>query len=280
MYTENDQLRSISFHIKEEIWTCTTDCFIKCINSLGENVKEIVTKSGEMLCDINVSCDGDLLYCDWTQKTVNKIENRQIKEIIKLEKWKSINIILLCAISPYDILVVMRNDDNTESKVVRFSGDEKKQTIQFDKKKCKPLYSGNDKIKYFVVNKDKNKCVADWEAGAVVVVRQTGELRFRYTGYSLNSKGITTNSQGQIFTADYHNHWFHILAQDRQFLSNIENMEYPYGLCVDNHDNLMVAEHFTGDVKVIKYRKEIAYTFLNNYIRNQYNKFAWLYFFI
>lgn len=39
-------------------------CFIKCINSLGENVKEIVIKLGEMFCDINVLCDGDLFYCD------------------------------------------------------------------------------------------------------------------------------------------------------------------------------------------------------------------------
>lgn len=36
-----------------------------CINSLGERVKEIVIKLEEMFCDINVLCDGDLLYCDW-----------------------------------------------------------------------------------------------------------------------------------------------------------------------------------------------------------------------
>lgn len=106
--------------------------------------------------------------------------------------------------------------------------------------------------------------MADSEAGAMVVVRQTGELRFRYTGHPLNYKGypflpsgITTNSQGQIFTAEYYNHCIHILAQDGQFLPYIENVEYSYGLCVDNHDNFMVAEHFTGDVKVIKYLKEI-----------------------
>lgn len=222
--TENDQLRSISYHNKEEIWTSTTDCFIKCLNSFGENVKTIATKSGEMPCDITVSCVGDLLYCDWTQKTVNKIENGQIKEIIRLEKWKPTN---LCAISPYDILVVMRNDDNTESKVVRFSGDEEKQTIQFDKN-GKPLYSGNDKIKYIAVNKNKNICVADWKAGAVVVVKETGELRFRYHGHRLHPNGypflpsgITTNSQGQILTADYNNHCIHILAQNGQFLCYI-----------------------------------------------------------
>lgn len=119
-----------------------------------------------MPCDISMSCDGDLLYRDWTQKTVNKIVNGQIKDMIRLEKWKPTNI---CAISPYDILVVMRNDDNTQSKVVRFSGDEEKQTIQFDEN-GKPLYSGNDEIKYIAVNKKKNICVADWEAGAVVVL--------------------------------------------------------------------------------------------------------------
>lgn len=118
-----------------------------------------------MPCDISMSCDGDLLYRDWTQKTVNKIVNGQIKDMIRLEKWKPTNI---CAISPYDILVVMRNDDNTQSKVVRFSGDEEKQTIQFDEI-GKPLYSGNDEIKYIAINK-KNICVADWEAGAVVVL--------------------------------------------------------------------------------------------------------------
>lgn len=136
---------------KKEFWTSTTNCFIICINSLGKKVKEIATKSGEMPCDISMSCDGDLLYRDWTQKTVNKIVNGQIKDMIRLEKWKPTNI---CAISPYDILVVMRNDDNTQSKVVRFSGDEEKQTIQFDEI-GKPLYSGNDEIKYIAVNKKK-----------------------------------------------------------------------------------------------------------------------------
>lgn len=93
--TGNDQqLRSISIHNKEEIWTSTTDCFIICINSLGERVKEIATKSEEMPCDINVSCDGDLLYCDWTQKTVNKIANGQIKEIIRLKNGNLLTFVL------------------------------------------------------------------------------------------------------------------------------------------------------------------------------------------
>lgn len=149
------------FKKKKKFWTSTTNCFIICINSLGKKVKEIATKSGEMPCDISMSCDGDLLYRDWTQKTVNKIVNGQIKDMNRLEKWKPTNI---CAISPYDILVVMRNDDNTQSKVVRFSGDEEKQTIQFDEN-GKPLYSGNDEIKYIAVNKKK---IYAWLTGKLV----------------------------------------------------------------------------------------------------------------
>lgn len=256
--TGNDQLRSVSFHNEEGVWLSTTDCTIICFNSCGRKINTIATKSGEMPCDITVTCDGDLLYCDWTQKTVNKIANGQIKQIIRLEKWKPSNI---CAICPRDILIVMRNDENTQSKVVRFSGNEEKQTIQFDEN-GRPLYSGNHKIKYIAVNKNKNICVADWEAGAIVVVKQNGKLRFRYTGHPLKPNGhpflpsgITTNSQGHILTADYNNNCIHILAQDGQFLHYIKIVKNPYGLCVDNHDNLMVAEHYTGDVKVIKYLK-------------------------
>lgn len=51
------------------------------------------------------------------------------------------------------------------------------------------LYFGNDKIKYIVVNKNKNICVVDWVVGVVVVVRYIGELWFWYIGYLINYKG-------------------------------------------------------------------------------------------
>nr|XP_019923252.2 uncharacterized protein LOC105329443 isoform X3 [Crassostrea gigas]XP_034306463.1 uncharacterized protein LOC105329443 isoform X3 [Crassostrea gigas]XP_034306464.1 uncharacterized protein LOC105329443 isoform X3 [Crassostrea gigas] len=249
-------LRSISFYIEEEIWTSAISGDIKCFSTVGKCMKTITTKSNKIPSDIAVTRDGDLLYCDSNVKTLNKIRDGKTEEIIKLQGWTPIN---LCVTSTGDFLLSMYNDDSTQSQVVRYSGSTEKQSIQFDNE-GNPLYSGNYYIKYIKENRNYDICVADWEAGAVVVVNHDGKLRWRYTGLPSGAKknpfkprGIITNSQSQILTADYDNNCIHILDQDGQFLRYIENVKNPDGLCVDNHDNLYVAEYLTGDVKVIRY---------------------------
>lgn len=149
-----------------------------------------------------------------------------------------------------DLLVTMFSANHSQSKVVRYSGYTEKQSIQFNK--GKPLYAGNDEIKYITENKNNDICVADCLAGAVVVVNQDGKLRFRYMGYiSFTRKnlfepyGITTDSQSRILTADGDNHCIHILNEDGQFLCCIENCDLadPWGVCVDNEYNLFVCHH-------------------------------------
>ncbi|XP_055999545.1 uncharacterized protein LOC130046660 [Ostrea edulis] len=256
--TGYENLRSVTCLSEEEFWTSAVASDMKCFNVQNTVINTIKTKSGKWPGDIAVTSDGDLVYSDWATNTVNKVKSGQIEEVIRLQGWKPGH---LCVTSSGDLLVTMFSDDLTQSKVVRYSGSTEKQTMQYDDE-GKPLYSGNSKIKYISENRNLDICVADFEAGAVVVVNQAGKLRFRYTGHSSTTKnkafkpcGITTDSQNQILTADSDNHCIHILDQNGQFLRYIDNcdLEDPLGLCVDKSDNLFVTEYYSGNVKKIKY---------------------------
>ncbi|XP_078340739.1 uncharacterized protein LOC144627481 [Crassostrea virginica] len=257
--TGHDKLRSVACLNEEEIWTSGETTDIKCFNIQGVLQKIIQTKSGERPSDIALDIDGALLYSEGKTNRVYKVNDDQSEEIIRLQEWILGN---LCITSSGELLVIMRKEDETQSKVVRYSGSTVKQTIQFDN--GQPLYSGNKKIKYITENRNRDICVADWGAGAVVVVNQAGKLLIRYTGHPSPTKneqfkpsGITTDSQSHILTSDGRNHCIHILNADGLFLRYIDkcDLKSPYGLCVDNNDSLFVCEFLRGSVKKIKYLK-------------------------
>ena len=128
----------------------------------------------------------------------------------------------------------MDSDDFKETKVVRYDGSTEQQCIQFDNQGQSLYSSGGNK--YISENRNKDVCVADFLARAVVVVDRDGGFRFKYPESSLNIKGfypagIATDSEGCILTSDSNNHCVHILDQDGFLRSRITICLYtPWGL--------------------------------------------------
>nr|XP_022298583.1 uncharacterized protein LOC111107601 [Crassostrea virginica] len=219
--TGHSLLCSVTCLNEEQIWTNGLAADIKCFNIQGVLQKTTKTKSKGTPLDIAVDRIGALLYCDLATRTVYRVKNDQTEEIITLQGWKPFN---LCVTS-----------------------------------------SGNGLLKYISENRNLDICVADLGAGAVVVVNQAGKFRFKYTGHPSPTKnkqfiprGITTDSQGHILTADRDNHnCIHIIDTDGQFLRYIDNcdLKNPRGLCVDSNDSLFVCEENKGNVKKIRYLK-------------------------
>uniref|UniRef100_K1Q518 Tripartite motif-containing protein 2 n=1 Tax=Magallana gigas TaxID=29159 RepID=K1Q518_MAGGI len=257
---QHQYLRSVTCLEKDKIWTSNGTDHIYCFTIDGFIVQTIKTKSGILSLEIAVDSSGNLLFVDGTS-TVYQVKNGQTEELIIFQGWRPNK---MCVTSTGDLLVTMHDDDETQCKVVRYSGSTEKQTIQFDDE-GKPLYSKDGYIKHITENKNRDICVADYKAGAVVVVNQGGKLKWRYTGHPsvtknkpFNPYGITSDSQSRILTADGNNRCIHILDQNGQFLRYIDNcdLDHPYGLCVDNDDNLFVCEFKSkGNIKKIKYLK-------------------------
>lgn len=262
VYTGYNYLTTIACMSDELIWVIGYGNTMKLRNLNGQRLESIKTKSGNMPEDITVTKCGNLVYIDTTDKTLNLVKNKTIRNVIKLRDWIPLKV---CSTSSDDLLVIMLNDDYTETKVVRYCEFTKKQTIQYNEK-GHPLYASRSLFmykKYIIENKNQDICVADNAARAVVVVNNAGKLRFTYTGFSSTTNklfdpvGITSDSQGRILISDWYNCIVHILDQGGHFLRYIDNcdLRYPHSICVDSKDNLLVAEYGTGIVKKIRYYK-------------------------
>ncbi|XP_062587376.1 uncharacterized protein LOC134249018 [Saccostrea cucullata] len=251
----------------DKIWTCSKyQNTMKLITVQGTLLKLLKTKSGKCSEDIAVTNSGDLFYTDSFTKTVNLVKDNIVQEVVTLADWRPYNI--YCK-TLEEFLVFVYSDDFQHSKVVRYFYSKKtktfneKLTIQFDDK-GNSLFSMHD-TKYLCENGNLDLCVADHAAGAIIVVDQFGNLRFRYTGpyFTIKQKpfqprGISTDSKRRILTADHSNECIHVLDQNGHFLCYIDcGLRTPWGLCVDSTDHLIVSEYSNRTVKKIRYDKTL-----------------------
>nr|XP_034308122.1 pyrin-like [Crassostrea gigas] len=119
-------LRSVSCRSDEEIWTCGEDKIMRLYSLKGDLLKSVKTKSGDNPYDIAVNRNGDLVYTDYKDSTVNIMKNKQIETVIRLKGWSPCNI---CITSSGNLLIVLISDDVKQTKVVRYSGSIRKQVI-------------------------------------------------------------------------------------------------------------------------------------------------------
>ncbi|XP_062585813.1 uncharacterized protein LOC134247470 [Saccostrea cucullata] len=184
------------------------------VHKLGSILKSVTTKSGNIPSDIAVTKNGDLVYTDTGDKTVNIVKNEKIEEVIRLQNWKPNGVCSTPLVTSWLSCKVV----NKQTIVVRYSVSNEKQPIH--------------------------------GARAAVVVNQAGKLRFRYTGFTpapmnepFSPRGITRDSQSHIVLANNKNDSIDIIDQNGHFLRYIRcGLSYSRGLCIDINDNLFVAQ--------------------------------------
>ena len=238
-----------------QIFVCGNNKVIKQMTSEGKFVEKSSTESGNQPFDLALTSDAQLMYSDHNGKCVNIVRNNgKIENLIKLQKWFPM---ALCTTAANDLLVTMESEDLAMCKVVRYAGSTVKQEIQFNVKGDK-LYCRAD-----FINESKNLdvVVSDLGARRIVVVDKYGIFRFNYTGNlqsnrykSFGCSGVTTTSKCHIIVADEYNDVLHVIDQNGQFLTYIDNchVQRPGGLCSDTEDALYVTEPVANRVKKIK----------------------------
>ena len=238
-----------------QIFVCGNNKVIKQMTSEGKFVEKSSTESGNQPFDLALTSDAQLMYSDHNGKCVNIVRNNgKIENLIKLQKWFPM---ALCTTAANDLLVTMESEDLATCKVVRYAGSTVKQEIQFNVK-GEQLYCRADFINE---NKNLDVVVSDLGARRIVVVDKYGIFRFNYTGNlqsnrykSFGCSGVTTTSKCHIIVADEYNDVLHVIDQNGQFLTYIDNchVQRPGGLCSDTEDALYVTEPVANRVKKIK----------------------------
>ncbi|XP_022305304.2 uncharacterized protein LOC111112202 [Crassostrea virginica] len=239
-----------------KIWICGNDKKLYQIDQSG-SIKKTLSVSNNVLA-LSLSVGKELIFSVyWPDRKVYRYDGNVVRTVVDLGQWYPRG---LCHSANGDLLVSMRSEDETHSRVVRYSGTTETMVIQNDRQ-GKPLFSvGVGSVLHLTENGNGDICVADNAGNALVVVTDSGELRFKYQGensqkpnyISFRPSKITTDVNQQILINDAPNDIVHVINKDGNFLCFIE---YPCsgGLSIDPEHNLIAGNQKSGKIRMIKY---------------------------
>lgn len=240
----------------DTIWACGNDSKLYQMDGDGCVLKTISAASH--VCAMTLNERQELVFSvHWPDTNIYVYDGYTAQTLIDLHPWCPRG---LCHSKNGDLLVSMRTLDESQSRVVRYSGTMETQVIQNDPH-GKPLFSVEDTaVLLLAENGNGDVCVADHAAETVVVVAASGELRFEYRAYLsprykhevFYPSKISTDVNCQILVNDSANDIVHVIGSDGDFIRYIE---YPCngGLSVDTDHNLVVGDELTGIIRIIKY---------------------------
>ncbi|XP_061186768.1 uncharacterized protein LOC133194883 [Saccostrea echinata] len=240
----------------DKAWVSGENNTVDCLDINGSILETVSCKTHPE--DISVTKNGELIYSDYENKTVDIVKHGKTEVLITTQKdW---NPARLTSTKSGDILVSLYNGD--QNKIVRYQGQKVKQEIFKDENE-KLIYGGGKWTLFVAENNNEDICVSDRNGDAVVVVDKTRRVRFRYDSTPAIGKKkfdpnqLVTDSLSQIIVADWTNDCLHILDQDGEFLRCVDNCELsrPLGLILDSDERLWVGLYEKGEVKVIQYMK-------------------------
>ncbi|XP_062607762.1 uncharacterized protein LOC134269575 [Saccostrea cucullata] len=250
------KLKGICCESTDKVWIYGDDEKMKQFDKLGNLLDCITATSGNSQKDIAVNKNGDVAFSHITDECVKILREKRIQKLVNMTGWIPYG---LCFNADDDLMVCMRRNDYSESRVGIYLGEQLKQEIQYDDTN-KPLFSTGRNNMYITENGNGDICVSDWNASAVIVTKKSGEFRFRYTGSLSRSykefypHGIDTDNYCRILVVDRNNDCVHVIDRNGKFLRYINcSLKDPFVLSIDSDENLWVGECDEQNIKVIKY---------------------------
>lgn len=255
IFTYSKKLKGICCESDDKVWIYGDDEEIKQLDKSGSKLNVFHAVSKSIQKDIAINKDGHIAFAHEEDECIYLVNKKGIEKFVDMAGWIPYG---LCFNSEGDLMVCMRANNQEESKVGVFANGRLKQEIQFDNT-GKPLFLPGRNNMYICENGNGDICVSDWNARAVIVMKKSGEFRFRYTGSdSTNIKnfyphGIATDSSCRILVADRDNNCVRVIDRNGTFLRYIKcGLKDPFALSLDSEENIWVGECENNCIKIIK----------------------------